>query len=100
MVSQCESGTGRSCLSGPGALDCTHPLTHSAVYPMRTNIVLDEALVAEAMQYAKMKSRRELVDLALREFVAARRRRDISELFGQVEIDPDYDYKVLRREES
>jgi Arc/MetJ family transcription regulator len=66
---------------------------------MRTNIVLDEALVDEAMQYAKVKSKRELVDLALREFVAARRRRDISELFGQVEIDPDYDYKALRREE-
>jgi len=56
---------------------------------MRTNIVLDETLVDEAMQYAKVKSKRELVDLALREFVAARRQRDISELFGQVEIDPD-----------
>jgi Arc/MetJ family transcription regulator len=66
---------------------------------MRANIVLDEALVDEAMQYAKVKSKRELVDLALRELVAARRRRDISELLGQVEIDPDYDYKALRREE-
>ncbi len=65
---------------------------------MRTNIVLDEALVREAMKYAEVKSKRELVDLALREFVAARRRRDISELFGKVEIDPDYDYKALRRE--
>lgn len=66
---------------------------------MRTDIVLDAALVDEAMQYAKVKSRRELADLALREFVAARRRPDLSELFGQVEIDPDYDYKALRREE-
>lgn len=66
---------------------------------MRTNIVLDEQLVAEAMRYAKVKSKRELVDLALREFVAVRRRRDISDLFGKVEIDPDYDYKALRREE-
>ena len=67
---------------------------------MRTNIVLNESLVQEAMQYADVKSKRELVDLALREFVAARRRRDISELFGKVEIDPDYDYKALRREEA
>jgi Arc/MetJ family transcription regulator len=63
---------------------------------MRTNIVLDEALVAEAMRYAPVKSKRELVDMALREFVANRRRRDMRELFGSVEIDPDYDYKALR----
>jgi Arc/MetJ family transcription regulator len=61
--------------------------------------VLDEALVAEAMRYAKVRSKRELVDLALREFIAAHRRRDVSELFGQVEIDPDYDYKALRHED-
>jgi Arc/MetJ family transcription regulator len=67
---------------------------------MRTNIELDQALVDEAMGYAAVKSKRELVDLALREFVAARRRRDVSELFGKVQIDPDYDYKRLRREEA
>ncbi len=64
---------------------------------MRTNIVLDAELVDEAMRYANVKSKRELVDLALREFVAARRRRDVSELFGKVQIDPAYDYKALRR---
>lgn len=67
---------------------------------MRTNIVLDEELVDEAMRYANLKTKRELVDLALREFVAARRRRDVSELFGRVQIDPDYDYKVLRRKDA
>ncbi|HYN78433.1 MAG TPA: type II toxin-antitoxin system VapB family antitoxin [Lamprocystis sp. (in: g-proteobacteria)] len=66
---------------------------------MRTNIVLDQALVDEAMVYAKVRTKRELVNLALREFLAARRRRDIAELFGTVQIDPDYDYKALRREE-
>jgi Arc/MetJ family transcription regulator len=67
---------------------------------MRTNIVLDEELVDEAMRYANVRTKRELVDLALREFVAARRRRDVSELFGKVEIDPDYDYKARRREDA
>lgn len=67
---------------------------------MRTNIVLDEELVAEAMRYANVKTKRELVDVALREFVAARRRRDVSELFGKIQIDPAYDYKALRREEA
>jgi Arc/MetJ family transcription regulator len=67
---------------------------------MRTNIVLDEKLIDEAMRYANVKTKRELVDLALREFVAARRRRDVSQLFGKVQIDPDYDYKALRREDA
>jgi Arc/MetJ family transcription regulator len=67
---------------------------------MRTNIVLDEELVEEAMRHANVRTKRELVDLALREFVAARRRRDVSQLFGKVQIDPDYDYKALRREDA
>lgn len=66
---------------------------------MRTNLVLDDELVDEAMRYANVRTGRELVDLALREFVATRRRRDLSELFGTVEIDPDYDRKALRRED-
>lgn len=63
---------------------------------MRTNIVLDDALVEEAFGYAGVKTKRELVDLALREFVANHKRRDIRELRGKVLIDPEYDYKKLR----
>ncbi|MBK5965166.1 hypothetical protein CCR95_13980 [Thiocystis minor] len=65
---------------------------------MHTHIVLDDALVEEAMRYVEVTSKRGLLDLALREFIAARRRSDLSSLFGTVEIDPDYDYKALRRE--
>jgi Arc/MetJ family transcription regulator len=36
------------------------------VYAMRTNIDLDEALVAEVMRRYRLKSKREAVDLALR----------------------------------
>ncbi len=63
---------------------------------MRTNIVLDDRLVKEALRYASVKSKRELVDLALREFVAARKRKDLRELFGKVKLDPTYDYKKAR----
>lgn len=63
---------------------------------MRTNIVLDNELVKEAFKHANVKTKRELIDLALREFIANHRRRDVRELFGEVEIDPDYDYKKLR----
>jgi hypothetical protein len=49
---------------------------------------------------ANVGTKRELVDLALRGFGAARRQRNLAELFGRVEIDPDYDYKALRREDA
>ena len=63
---------------------------------MRTNIVLDDSLVKEALRYASVKTKRELVDLALREFVASRKRKDLRELFGRGGIRADYDYKALR----
>lgn len=63
----------------------------------RTNIVLDDELVEEAFKYADVKTKRELVDLALREFVEAHRQRpDVRDLLGKVHIRPDYDYKRLR----
>jgi Arc/MetJ family transcription regulator len=63
---------------------------------VRTNIVLDDGLVKEAFRYAPVKTKRELVDLALRELVANRKRRDLRELFGHGGIRDDYDYKSLR----
>lgn len=63
---------------------------------MRTNIVLDDGLVKEALRYAQVRTKRELVDLALREFVAARKRKDLRELVGKVKLDPTYDYKKAR----
>jgi len=63
---------------------------------MRTNIVLDEAIVKQAFRYTTVKTKRELVDLALREFVASRKRRDLRELFGTGGIREDYYAKKLR----
>lgn len=63
---------------------------------MRTNIVLNETLVKEAFHYAKVSTKRELVDLALREFIENHKRRNIRDLRGKVKLNPDYDYKSLR----
>jgi Arc/MetJ family transcription regulator len=63
---------------------------------MRTNIVLDDELVKEAFEHSNAKTKRELVDQALREFVANHRRKDVRELRGKGLIRPDYDYKALR----
>jgi Arc/MetJ family transcription regulator len=64
---------------------------------MRTNIVLDDRLIKQAMRLAKVKTKREAVDLALRDFVARSKQRDILELIGQDLIAPDYDVRAVRR---
>ncbi|OYV75221.1 MAG: DUF2191 domain-containing protein [Chromatiales bacterium 21-64-14] len=63
---------------------------------MRINIVLDEQLIAEAMRLAGAKTRREMVDQALREYVARHRQREILGLAGQGLIAPDYDVRAVR----
>lgn len=63
---------------------------------MRTNIVMDDELMEEAFRYADVRTKRELVDLALREFVENRRRRDVRELRGRVGFRRDYDHEALR----
>jgi Arc/MetJ family transcription regulator len=63
----------------------------------RTNIVLDESLVAEAFRFAPVKTKKDLIDLALREFVRQNKRADVRELRGKGLIDPSYDYRAARR---
>lgn len=63
---------------------------------MRTNIVLNDELVDQAFKFTKAKTKRELVELALREFVNRHRRLDVRELRGKVRIKRGYDYKKLR----
>lgn len=63
---------------------------------MRTNIVLNEDLIEEAFKYAQVKTKRELVNLALKEFVTNHKRKDLRELAGKIRFDDSYDYKKLR----
>lgn len=63
---------------------------------MRTNIVLDDKLVKEAFRYANVTTKKELIDLALREYVENHSRKDVRELKGKIKIRDDYDYKKLR----
>jgi Arc/MetJ family transcription regulator len=64
---------------------------------MRTNIVLDESLVAEAFKYAAVKTKKDLIDVALREFVRRHKRADVRLLRGKGLVDPAYDYRAARR---
>jgi Arc/MetJ family transcription regulator len=64
---------------------------------MRTNIVIDDRLMAEAQKVSKIKTKRERVETALREFITNRRRRDLRDLRGKISFREDYDYKEMRR---
>ena len=63
---------------------------------MRTNIVLDDKLVKEAFKYSKVKTKKDLVETALREFVENHRRMDIRDLKGKITFQTNYDYKSMR----
>lgn len=64
---------------------------------MRTNIVLDDELVREAQALSQIKTKRELIDTALREFVAHRKRLDLRDLKGSYSLREDYDHKQTRK---
>lgn len=64
---------------------------------MRTNIVLDDELLEEARKYSKAKTKKALIDEALKEFVETRKRFDLSKLRGKISFYKDYDYKELRK---
>ena len=63
---------------------------------MRTNIVLDDKLVKEAMRLANVRTMREAVAVALRRFVQSGRQRKLLELYGAGGVRKDYDYKRAR----
>ena len=63
---------------------------------MRTNIVLNDALVEEAMRLAKVDTKKDVINLALEEFVKNHRKKNLMDLKGKVKFDDDYDYKSMR----
>ncbi len=63
---------------------------------MATNLALDPELVEYALKISGENTKKAAVTLALREFIARREQKSISELFGKLEWDENYDYKAER----
>jgi len=57
----------------------------------RTNVVLDEKLVEEAKKLGEEKTARGVIDLALREFIAVRKRKGILAWEGKFRWEGDLD---------
>lgn len=58
---------------------------------MRTNIEIDDDVIAEAQRLIGARTKRETVDTALRELVARHRRLGILDLRGKVRWEGDLD---------
>ena len=67
---------------------------------MRTNIVLDDELIDEATRLTGIKTKRRLVQEALRVLIETTRRRSLLTLRGKIRFRPGYDHKALRKERS
>ncbi len=64
---------------------------------MRTNIVLNDALIEKALKMTGARSKREVVELALKELVAHRQQQALLRLEDrETLIDPDYDVRRMR----
>jgi Arc/MetJ family transcription regulator len=63
---------------------------------MRTNIVLDDKLVEEALSLTGVHTKRDLVHLALSELVRMRRKRDMLDLAGRIRFRKGFDHKSMR----
>jgi len=64
---------------------------HHGLSIMRTNIVLDDDLMNEAISLTGIHIKRELVNLALKELVQNSKRKDLFKLTGQLEFRKDFE---------
>jgi Arc/MetJ family transcription regulator len=63
---------------------------------MATNLSIDPKLLDRALEVSGEHTKKAAVTMALREFIARREQKRILELFGNLDWDPDYDYKAER----
>lgn len=65
---------------------------------MATNLALDDSLLNQAMKIGHVRTKRETVTIALKEFIARRRQKRILDLEGRIAFRKDWDHKKDRRD--
>lgn len=63
---------------------------------MATNLAIDEKLLSEAQQAAGLRTKKETVNEALREFIQRRKQLEALRIFGRIDFEPGYDHKKGR----
>ena len=64
---------------------------------MATNLQLDDRLIERAVKLGKHKTKRAAVTQALKEYVEHLEQQKLLALFGNVDYNPEYDYKKQRK---
>ena len=65
---------------------------------MATNLALDDSLLNQAMNIGHVRTKRETVTIALKEFIERRRQKKILDLQGKITFRKDWNYKKDRRD--
>jgi len=63
---------------------------------MATNLALDPKLLDQVLELSGESTKKAAVTLALKEFIARREQKKITELFGKLDWDASFDYKAER----
>jgi len=66
---------------------------------MATNLQINNTLIQEALELGGHRTKRAVVEAALQEYVMRRKQLKLFDLFGTIDYDEDYDYKVQRKRE-
>lgn len=64
---------------------------------MATNLAIDDKLIETALKVGGHRTKKAAVTEALVEYIQRRKQAKIVEIFGKIDLDPQYDYKKQRR---
>ena len=73
-----------------------HVLNTHLEAKMRTNIDINDDLLEQAFSVSHLRTKKELIHEALKEYIRLKKRKDLTELAGFIEFRNDYDHKKLR----
>jgi len=63
---------------------------------MATNLNIDIKLLEEAYQIGNFKTKKEAVNVALKEYIQRHRQKELLKFLNKVDFDKNYDYKKAR----
>jgi hypothetical protein len=66
---------------------------------MATNLSIDPKLIDKALEVSGERTKKAAVTKALQEFIARRQQKNLVDLFGTLDWDQSFDYKIERRRE-
>ena len=63
---------------------------------MSTNLAIDTELLQKALEVSGLRTKKDTVNLALKELINRHKQLELLDLFGKMDPDSDYDYKKGR----